>query len=390
MSSNSASGLLQKKTLWWLKRKPRAGAKRLKVSAESERSSNVTWLAAPLAALPSRPWPTAATSALSTTASAGSRSPLASTTPARGRARAHLDDALGKEEADALLGRERGHRFGEPLHAARDAPDPLELDVGDQHQRRGREEGGRAAVGGVAAEELAQARVGEVAAELAPEGLEGLGAQQAAHAGGAHRQRERRGARGADEAVLERLEHLGGALAEGAKSRGRGGSRELADGLGAAIRIGEEIEALAGAPGVAREQLRPGHRHPLVEARAGPREQLVEHPLHGEDGGAGVDPRAGHLELPDLPPGAAAASTTVTARPSLASSSAAASPPTPDPTTTTCSSRTQRLFHRTRERVAAIASGVYRHGHLDCHFRLTYQSVQRGCPPPGEPWKGHE
>jgi hypothetical protein len=79
--------------------------------------------------------------------------------------------AVAEDGAAAL--RERFHRAGQPVHPALDEPDTFLLDVGDQHQGRGREEGRGAAVCGVAAEELAQARVPEVLAQGAPERGEG-------------------------------------------------------------------------------------------------------------------------------------------------------------------------------------------------------------------------
>ena len=54
--------------------------------------------------------------------------------------------------------------------------------MGDQHQGGGGEEGGRSAIGGVAPEQLAKARVGEVAAEDVPECVEGAKVEQTFHA----------------------------------------------------------------------------------------------------------------------------------------------------------------------------------------------------------------
>ena len=65
-------------------------------------------------------------------------------------------------------GRERAGNF---VHAALDEPDSLLLDVGDEHQRRRRAEGRRAAVRRVATEQLLQARIAEESTEGRPHPL---------------------------------------------------------------------------------------------------------------------------------------------------------------------------------------------------------------------------
>ena len=77
--------------------------------------------------------------------------------------------ALGAVAKGRPLARgEGGDGLGEAVHPALHRPDALALDVGDDVERGGREPRRRAAVGGVAAEELEQPRVAEVVAEGAP------------------------------------------------------------------------------------------------------------------------------------------------------------------------------------------------------------------------------
>ena len=121
---------------------------------------------------PSRPLLTAATSALTTTASASMRSPLASFTPAaRPPSTSHLA-RFGRVAERRAAGLARSASARRCRACRLDEPNALPLDMGDQHQRRGREERRRAAIGGVAAEQLAQTRIAEVVAERAPHARE--------------------------------------------------------------------------------------------------------------------------------------------------------------------------------------------------------------------------
>ena len=66
------------------------------------------------------------------------------------------------------------------MHAAFDIPNARLLDMGDQHQRgRGQPRRG-AAIGGVTAEQLTQARIVKIAAELFPHDGKGRNAEEIA------------------------------------------------------------------------------------------------------------------------------------------------------------------------------------------------------------------
>ena len=65
-----------------------------------------------------------------------------------------------------------------------------------------------------------------------------------------------------------------------------GEARDLVDG---SRRIGVEIEALVGAPGVARQHPKWLNRQAIGQRRAGRLEDLVEDPPHREDGRTGID-----------------------------------------------------------------------------------------------------
>ncbi len=87
-------------------------------------------------------------------------------------------DVAPIDEPRAARLRQIGQRAGESVHAALDAPDAVHFDMRHEHQCRRRGEGRRSAIGGVAAEELAQARIAEIFSEFVPHRREGRDAQE--------------------------------------------------------------------------------------------------------------------------------------------------------------------------------------------------------------------
>lgn len=191
-----------------------------------------------------------------------------------------------------------GDRAREPAQAALDGPDACLLDMGDEHQRGRRLERRGAAIGGVAPEELAQARIAKILAECRPKCREGLDAPEAADPRQADALGEIDRARpvGADERAFQCPVDLRGAGAEAAIAVRLPCARKGADGVGRCIDIGEQIEPFALVPGVTGEQrgrLQPDFR---LEAGAGLGEELVEHPAHREDGRACLDRNAANAD----------------------------------------------------------------------------------------------
>ena len=152
-------------------------------------------------------------------------------------------------EGRALAFGQAAQRIGHRAHAAPHQPHPLLLDMGHQHQR-GRGEPGRGAdISGVAAEKLAQPGVGEMVAQRRPHAAERRGPPQRQGAGTAH-QLERRGALAGDERLFQRAVDGAGAGAEIAVALCIAGAGEVADRVGRAVDVGEQVEPAAGAPGV--------------------------------------------------------------------------------------------------------------------------------------------
>ena len=114
--------------------------------------------------------------------------------------------------AEARTARDRQIRDGggQRAHPALDVPDALRLHMRDEHQGGRRLEGRGAAIGGVAAEELTQARVAKILAERAPQGGEGLNAPEVAEPREPDPAAEfdRARPRAADERPLERPVHV--------------------------------------------------------------------------------------------------------------------------------------------------------------------------------------
>ena len=88
---------------------------------------------------------------------------------------------MGGESKRYAKGSRQGQQgLGQTLHAAVHPPNSRLLDVGHEHQCRGRLERRRSAVGRVTGEQLAQARIPEVVPERSPQRLERPKTQQSA------------------------------------------------------------------------------------------------------------------------------------------------------------------------------------------------------------------
>ncbi len=193
-------------------------------------------------------------------------------------------------EAHALPSCQAFQRERKPVHAAFHQPHPARLDMCDQHQRRRRREGRRAAIGRVAAEQLLQPRVAEIAAKGAPQG--GVRAQRAiiTEAGEAHPPAEpqRIDLGVAQERPVERVVEPLRLRPERTKAARLLYPGKGADGILAGLRIGEEVEPGI-APSVTRKDLRPAGRKVIVERLAACGEHTREHVTQGEHGRAGID-----------------------------------------------------------------------------------------------------
>ena len=163
------------------------------------------------------------------------RSPLVSVTPAaRPAPHGHLARFGRVSERRAVADREVGESARDAMHSALDQPNALALDMRDQHQRCGRQEWGRSAIGGIAAEQLAQPGIPEVVVERAPHADERADLPEvakAAKAEGGDQSLETRPLR-ADEGPLERLVDALRAGAEIAIAARLGRSRESSDCVG--------------------------------------------------------------------------------------------------------------------------------------------------------------
>ncbi len=201
----------------------------------------------------------------------------------------------GFDVGDALVEAEFGAGgFGEGLkdfreadHAAFDAPDAEGLGMGDQGEGCGRLERGGAAIGGVAGEELAEARIGEVFGEFVPEGGEGGDFAQAR--AGAGDQAKEAGLRDLHEGGVKKLEDFLGAGGEGGVAGGGAGAGELGDRFDVVGGVREKVQAGAVGPGMAGQDVKFFECEVGFEGGAGGGEDAVEDRAHGEDGGAGID-----------------------------------------------------------------------------------------------------
>ncbi len=230
---------------------------------------------------------------------------LAVLEPHAGHARAAGDDldhgSAGAEARARPLG-EPGERLGEAVHAALHEVDALALDVRD-HVERGRgEEGGGAAVGRVAPEELAQAGVAEEVAERLPQGAVAVDGSERAEAelpaGGEGRAQA--GPLRTQEGGLDGVVNAPDVGAEAQVTARLRGAGERGHGVGRAPRVGEEVEHAAVGEGVARQAIDGRDPHVVVEALAEGREDLLEDPAHGEHGRPRVERAAAGDHLPHL------------------------------------------------------------------------------------------
>ncbi len=239
--------------------------------------------------------------------------PLPAHEPHRGGATAlDLDplDLRVKAKRRTLRFGQSAHRARQRMHAAFDRPDAFLLGMGDEHEGAGRGEGRGAAIGRVAAEELPQARIAEMAAERLPERHEGPGRPERAKVGVAHISRKtgRRGALRQHEALVQRRENAPRLGGEAEKALGLCLAGEAPDRVGRFVAVGEQVEALVGAgaaavPGMAGEDVELRRPELCVEVSARLSEEFVEHAAQGEDGGASIDRPTGRSDLPHLAAG---------------------------------------------------------------------------------------
>ena len=89
-------------------------------------------------------------------------------------------DARAILERHATRARRLFQKSREPTHAAVDAPHTLLFDMGDEHERCRCRKRRRTAIGGVTAEQLTQARIVKIAAELFPHDGKGRNAEEIA------------------------------------------------------------------------------------------------------------------------------------------------------------------------------------------------------------------
>lgn len=209
--------------------------------------------------------------------------------------------ATVKKSRPARL-RQTGEGAGEAVHAARQSPDAIHLDMRDEHERRRRGEGRGAAIGRIAPKKLTQARIAKILAEFVPHRCERRYAQQLRQAGdaGVTHQIDRTGPLGQNERLAQTFVDRSRARAKTQEARRFGRARKGADRIGALVGIGEEIELRAIPPQVSRQRLRALQADMVGERRAGFGENLFENPAHGEDGRAGVEQQPARFDLTHL------------------------------------------------------------------------------------------
>ena len=253
----------------------------LQVIADSERARGGIAAAARRAGMPNSPPATAADVGIDD--HGVGRDALAARQPdAAGAAAGDENFAHFLAVADRRAERLRAirQRPGEAVHAAFDAPDAFALDMRDQHQGRRRHERRRAAIGGVAPEQLAQPRIVEISRQRRPHRRErfdlrqphqpakAVGADQPAHAG----------LRRAQERLFENVVDALGVAAEGAIARGLGGACEIADRIDRARFIGEQIEPGVLVPGVARQDVERPQADMIAKSSCRPRRTVRRTP----------------------------------------------------------------------------------------------------------------
>jgi len=212
-----------------------------------------------------------------------------------------LDVRAGAEDRAVAFG-QSSQRAADLDHTAAHRPHTLRLHVRDQHQRRRGIKGRRSAVGGVAAEQLLQARVMKVLGERGPEVAEQAEAEEGLRAADAevgHHAGERRPLR-TDIGPLEGGIDLARLCAERQIAARLSRSGKGADGLGRALGVGEQIEPATAAPSVAGQHLHWLEAEFVLEPCTRVAEQALEHPAHGEDGGSGIDAVPARRDLSQL------------------------------------------------------------------------------------------
>lgn len=221
-------------------------------------------------------------------------------------ARIDIRDVSSEAEDDAFFARKALERVRELDHSALDRPDPGLLDMRDEHQCRRCKERRSAAIGRVARKQLAQARVPEAPAEIVPQRLERIDAEQGAETAGrgAPDQRGKVRSRGAHERMFESVERAARPRAEAKIARRRIRAGEGPDRVGGTRDVGKEIQSRAVAPRVSRQRLERPQIQSLVEPGARVREESVEDVPQRQDGRTRVDRSARCLDDVDLAAGA--------------------------------------------------------------------------------------
>ena len=189
--------------------------------------------------------------------------------------------------------RQRARHF---MHATPHEPNAVLLHVGYKHQRRWRAQWGRTTVSRVASEQLLQARIAKVPAQLGPKASPRPRRPECPDVAEAYatRQLDRRRALRIDERPLQGAIDVAAARAEAAVTVGFRGTGKRSDRIGRTVDVGMEVEATAVAPGMAGEDARGHQVEQILKPHSGVAKQSVENPAHREDRWSAVDARVAH------------------------------------------------------------------------------------------------
>ena len=194
-------------------------------------------------------------------------------------------------------------RAGERVDTAIDQPDALCLGMRDQHQSGLTAIRVRSAVGGIAAKELLQARVLEMAANRLPQIVKRAHRQCIANAPRAdphhHGKRSAR-AISSQEWLVEHLEYTFRLGAKGAIGRRLARPGKIADSLFAAFGTGKQVQMPGVIPGMACNHGRAVDVDVVIERLSAFGEDLVEHIAHCKNGWPARDHSAINFDLPRL------------------------------------------------------------------------------------------
>ena len=188
---------------------------------------------------------------------------------------------------------------GQPMHAALDEPDAHALHMSDEHQRRRRRVGRRAAVGGVTSKQLTQTRIVEVRSKCPPQSGERADLPQVSEIGPAD-QGPHAWPNGANEGLIKRCEHAMRPRAELSIPCGLGGPGEGGNGVDRAVLVREEVDHAAVGPGVTCQHIDLLQSDMVGERKTGVGEDVLEDPAHGEYGRSGIELPAPDIHLAHL------------------------------------------------------------------------------------------